>query len=139
MKDKKYKNFFKDITKKVKKILTKSPACHDWDHTKRVLRNSQIICKSEKKADSQIVEIASLLHDIARTNDMNREKRKCHAQNGAIIAKKILSEYNFLDRNFINKVVLCVKRHRYRGKERPQSIEEKIVYDADKLDSLGAI
>lgn len=135
---KEYKNLFKEITKKVKKKLSKSPACHDWDHTERVLRNSQKICEVENKSDRKVVEIAALLHDIARGSDMYRKKRKCHAAEGAIIAKRILSEY-CSNKNFIERVCLCVKRHRFRGDDAPQSLEEKIVYDADKLDSLGAV
>ena len=37
------------------------------------------------------------------------------------------------------KIVNCVKRHRYRSSDLPVTLEEKIVYDADKLDSVGAI
>jgi len=39
----------------------------------------------------------------------------------------------------IQKVQECIASHRYRGEQEPKSIEAKILFDADKLDSLGAI
>ena len=43
------------------------------------------------------------------------------------------------DPNCIRRVADCVRRHRYRGAARPVSREAKLLFDADKLDSLGAV
>ncbi len=134
-----YKKLFSKISAVAEKKLSNNPGCHDWDHTARVLRNSQIICRGERRADKKVVEIASLLHDISRSSDMHGKGKKCHALSGAKIARKILEKISFLNGEFVDKVCLCVKRHRFRGDDPPISIEEKIVYDADKLDSLGAV
>ncbi len=120
-------------------MLSSAPGCHDWDHTARVLRNSQEICLKERNADRRVVEIAALLHDIARGGDMHKKGRSCHAASGAAMARDILGGFKFLAEEFIEKACLCVRRHRFRGDDAPVSIEEKIVYDADKLDSLGAV
>lgn len=41
--------------------------------------------------------------------------------------------------NKIELIVECIRSHRYRSKFQPESIEAKILFDADKLDSIGAI
>ncbi len=138
MNDKNYKKLFLKISTIVKKKLSDAPGCHDWDHTLRVLRNSQLICDGEV-ADRRVVEIGALLHDIARGEDLASKGQECHAQLGAKIAKNILEKFPVLAPDFREKVRLCVRRHRFRGNDAPLSIEEKIVFDADKLDSLGAV
>jgi uncharacterized protein len=136
MEDKKYDEFFLNLVSLVKEEFRNAPGCHDWDHTERVLRNSQIICAGEK-ADPQIVETAVLLHDISRPDEMKKKGGVCHAEAGAARAEKILRKFG-LEESFVRRVRLCVANHRYRGKNTPETIEEKIVYDADKLDSIGA-
>jgi uncharacterized protein len=84
--------------------------------------------------------VSALLHDIARADEIEAKgKGKCHAKKGAEKAAKILRKIGFDDEIFIGKVCECVGKHRYRGNKIPTTIEEKIVYDADKLDSIGAI
>jgi len=39
----------------------------------------------------------------------------------------------------IEAVVHCIATHRFRGHQIPQSKEAKILYDADKLDAIGAV
>ena len=43
-----------------------------------------------------------------------------------------------MEKTFADRIVAAVRTHRYRDDNAPQTLEEKIVYDADKLDSLGA-
>jgi uncharacterized protein len=43
------------------------------------------------------------------------------------------------DAALTRRVTDCVRRHRYRGADRPASREAKLLFDADKLDSLGAV
>ena len=133
-----YYKTFEKLSKKVCEILKKSPRCHDWEHTLRVLNNSRMIAKKEKKCDIRIIEISALFHDIARADELAIKGKICHARKGAKLTEEILKEEG-LNEVLIEKVVKCVKRHRYRGSEIPVSIEEKIIYDADKLDSLGAV
>ena len=46
-------------------ILSAVPACHDWDHTVRVLNNARHLAEVEG-ADLALVECAALLHHIGR-------------------------------------------------------------------------
>jgi uncharacterized protein len=37
------------------------------------------------------------------------------------------------------EIAHCIEAHRYRGDKNPRTLEAKILYDADKLDSIGAV
>ena len=133
-----YEKALADLAAKVKAILEKSPRCHDWDHTARVVHNARILAADEPAADPRVVELGALLHDIARADELAIQGRVCHATQGAKIAVRMLKKAKLPD-DFIGKVALCVRRHRFRSGDTPETIEERIVYDADKLDSVGAI
>lgn len=122
------------------KMLLSSPACHDWEHTCRVRANAMLIAR-EEGADLLVVELAALLHDIGRPAELADCGRTDHAVLGASMASSILARYGCGD-ELVAKVAECVKTHRYRKRSPegiPSSIEAKCVYDADKLDSIGAI
>ena len=123
----------------VKDSLQNSFSCHDYEHTLRVFNNAKMLLKSERKVDSQVVLLASLLHDIGRSREFAEAGKVCHAEIGAKIAEKYLLENGF-EESLVKKVCRAIKVHRFRNKkESPESLEEKILYDADKLDSLGAV
>lgn len=69
---------------------------------------------------------------------MNALAKKCHAEIGARKAKKILEKLKF-KKGFIAMVCHCIACHRFRKGKNPETIEAKCIYDADKIDSLGAI
>jgi uncharacterized protein len=130
------KDTIKKIENKAKKLLSFVNS-HNWDHTERVTELALHIAKKEK-ANIFIVKIAALLHDIGRIKEDKTKGEIDHAKYGAKIARKILTEYN-LKKEIINKVVHCIESHRFRGKIKPQTIEAKCLFDADKLDSIGAV
>ena len=133
-----YQKTFEKLSTRVKDFLAKSPRCHDWEHTLRVLGNARLIAKEEKKVDIRVIEIGALFHDIARADELSIQGKICHAKKGAEITGNILKEEG-LNQELIEKVVKCVRRHRFRSGAPPVTLEEKIIYDADKLDSLGAV
>jgi uncharacterized protein len=136
----KYSEKLKKLSDTVRKRLESAPGCHDWTHTARVLHNARLIAAGEKKADIHVVEAAAVLHDIARPEELKSKGKLCHAMVGSEIAVKYLRKCEFRNEEFIKKVCNCVKTHRYRRTGRsPFNIEEKIVYDADKMDSIGAV
>ncbi|HBC88753.1 MAG TPA: phosphohydrolase [Lentisphaeria bacterium] len=134
-----YSQKLKKLSDAVRKRLESAPGCHDWEHTRRVLHNARMIADGEKKADMKVVECAAVLHDIARPEELKSKGKLCHAVIGSELADKFLKNCEFRNEEFIKKVCNCVKTHRYRGGHSPLLIEEKIVYDADKLDSIGAV
>jgi uncharacterized protein len=89
-------------------------------------------------ADLDVVGAAAFLHDIARPEQDASKGRICHAAKGAVMAAELLRRCPFPDGQQAN-IVHCVRSHRFRGNHRPKTLEAKVLYDADKLDSIGAI
>lgn len=110
---------------------------HDWDHTERVLRLALRIGRKEK-ADLGVVELAALLHDVGRGEEDRSNGRVCHSRSGAALARKILKRRG-LDPAIVRAVAHCVLTHRYRGRAKPRTLEARVLFDADKLDSIGAV
>jgi len=134
-----FESKYTQIYEFVKSKLQSAPACHDFDHTLRVLRNAEKIAVELPEADLQIISLAALLHDIARPEEMTAKGKICHAQKGAEVCASELKKYDF-PQAMIEKVCACVESHRFRGNgPSPQSLEAEIIYDADKLDSIGAV
>lgn len=133
-----FDKIFAAVKAEVAQRLTAAPGCHDMDHTLRVLHNAQLLLDELPEADKEVVRLAALLHDVARPEEIRRKGRKCHAALGAVTARKILLENGVPD-DIAANISECVRTHRYRSGEAPETLEAEIVYDADKLDSLGAV
>ena len=99
-------------------------------HTFRVRDLALRIAKREG-ADKEIVEIAALLHDIGLI-----KAYKSHDRWGAPIARHYLEKRGF-DLVKIGKIVNCILTH--SGNGNPETLEQKIIYDADSLEKLGAL
>ena len=80
----------------------------------------------------------AILHDVARPEELASGGKLCHAMLGAEKSLRILREEGCDDEQFAAHVSEIVRTHRYRGDLKPATPEARIVYDADKLDSLGA-
>ena len=129
---------FAKVCKRVKKILQHDPGCHDFAHTLRVLHNADLLLTLESPVHPFAVRMAAVLHDCARPEELESRGKLCHAQLGAEKAIRILRDCGCTDEDFIRLISDCVRTHRYRNKLQPKTLEAEIVYDADKLDSLGA-
>lgn len=110
---------------------------HDWDHTERVLALSLKIGRKEK-ADLRVLELAALLHDIGRAEEDRARGRICHARVGAVRARALLERLG-CDRPTVSAVVACIRTHRFRRGGAPRTLEARVLFDADKLDSIGAV
>jgi len=120
-----------------KEIFNGARGSHDWDHTLRVFRLCDRIGKAEK-ADLDVVRIAALLHDIGRSQQDTTNGDVCHARQGARLAREIILPLPLSEAQREN-VVHCIRTHRFRGRRRPETIEAKVLFDADKLDAIGAV
>ena len=98
---------------------------HDAEHVYRVLYAALDIAQTEPAADLDVVIAACLLHDIGR------------AEAGAEKAYRFLIEVG-QNEPFAAHVRDCIRTHRFRSDVPPVSLEAKILFDADKLDSAGA-
>ena len=110
---------------------------HGPAHGGRVLHPAMSI-DEKMSARLDIIAPAALLHDIGRKQESSSQGRVCHAELGAEMADPILRDlgYSAADRAAICH---CIRAHRFRNNDSPETIEAKIIFDADKLDSIGAI
>lgn len=110
-------------------------AAHDYDHLVRVIALADKIQASEG-GDLPTIWAAVALHDIGQ----ERERRNGgdHALIGAALAAELLKDTPF-PQQYIPAVQQAIQEHRITGGVIPQTLEGRILYDADKLDSLGAI
>ena len=110
---------------------------HDWDHTQRVRRLSERIGRVEG-ADLTVVAIATCLHDIGRSAEDRSSGGLCHAEKGAQMARPIVAELPLAaDRR--DNILHCIRAHHFRGVNRPATLEARVLFDADKLDAIGAV
>ena len=107
---------------------------HGFDHVLRVMRSAEEIGE-ELGADLEVLRAAALLHDAAGADP--RENRAEHESASAEFAQKILVEEGWPEER-VQAVTECIVSHRYRGKQNPESLEAKILFDSDKLDVIGA-
>ena len=112
-------------------------SAHDCQHVYRVLYNALEIAKEESEVDYDILIAACLLHDIGRP-DQVANPSLCHAEVGSEKAYRFLLELGMTDA-FASHVRHCILTHRFRKNLPPQTVEAKILFDADKLDVTGAI
>ncbi|MEM1692114.1 MAG: HD domain-containing protein [Thermofilaceae archaeon] len=111
---------------------------HDRDHVERVYRLAlRIASELGEPVDLDVLKAAALLHDVARAME-DEGLVDDHAKEGAVIARRILSELGFPS-DKVEKVCRCIEAHRFRSGVKPDSIEAMILQDADRLDMLGAI
>jgi len=120
---------------------------HGFPHVLRVLKIAEILTKSEG-GDFFIIKISVLLHDIGRLSKevsynnplfSNLKKNLNHAEISAQIAERYLRQHSNLGSSTINKIIHCIRAHSFSYRITPQTIEAKILSDADKLDAIGAI
>ncbi len=111
---------------------------HDYDHTCRVVKHALALCDQLPQADRQTVHLAALLHDVARPEESASAGKIDHAENGAEIAAEFLKTLD-LEPARQQAIVQAIREHRYRSGNKPSTLESQILYDADKLDSLGAV
>ncbi len=113
-----------------------SDAVHDFDHVLRVLKMARRIAEGEG-ADVQslrIIEAAALLHDVGRAQAEARGID--HAAFAAGQVPEILKGY---PQPQVEAVAHAVAAHRFRTRPDPETLEARILFDADKLDAIGAI
>jgi uncharacterized protein len=125
------------IKKFARKHFNNSQVSHALDHTLRVYRLCERIGPKEG-ADMKVLLAAAYLHDIGRAGQDASNGAVCHAQEGARIARPFIYALP-ASRNRKENIIHCIKAHRFRGNQGPKTIEAKVLFDADKLDAIGAI
>ena len=116
----------------VKTLFADRADGHDVAHTLRVYTNAMRIAQAEGPCDLEIVGLSALLHDA---DDDKLFQTENHA-NARKFLEEIGTPQNQIDQ--ICRVINAVAFSKNRGKH-PETLEGKIVQDADRLDAIGAV
>jgi uncharacterized protein len=119
-----------------RQYLVAAHGAHQFEHTQRVVKNALMLAQYYPNTDLEILEAAAWLHDIGR--GVPREKGQSHAQASASKVEAIGAKLGLSDK-FIKKICRLIREHSYSTGCIPDSLESKILQDADRLDALGAI
>jgi uncharacterized protein len=130
------------LSKKVKDRLV--PGAHDFTHVVRVMGNAELIVDNDNlDVDYRILYPMILVHDLVRVEGIDESKSVVFSVREA---KTLLKECFYQD-DSIKKILRGIKSHSLisRGGKienmvcKPKTIEEKVLFDADKLDALGRV
>ncbi len=107
---------------------------HGLDHMERVLKNAVMLAERFDNTDYSVLGAACLLHDI----DHPVEGKEEHVDLSVRKAEKIMRELNFPDGK-LRKILDVISKHSSEKIEGIDTIEARILFDADKLDGVGAV
>ncbi len=117
-------------------VEKKQSCAHRWGHVARVRRWALMLAKDYGDADIIALELAAILHDIDQPYDGKKE----HARTSASLARKMLYDEG-AENELIEKVARMIEEHSSEDVKSvcPTTLESKLLFDADKLDGLGAV
>ncbi len=121
-----------DAIKYIGELFEGNSDGHGRDHALRVYRNAQTITESYPDADRFVVALAALLHDV---DDHKLFDTENNANARAFLSKEQLPK-EMID--LICEIINSVSFSKNRGRK-PDTLEGKIVQDADRIDAIGAI
>ncbi|MGD9301464.1 MAG: HD domain-containing protein [Desulfobacterales bacterium] len=125
------------ISKLAHKHFQGARGSHNWDHTLRVCRLCERLGSAER-VDLDVLLVAAYLHDIGRSRQDDSNGAVCHAEKGARMAAPIVDKLA-LSKAQKKNILHCIRSHRFRGDCQPRTPEAKVLFDADKLDAIGAV
>lgn len=116
----------------IKALFEGSSDGHDADHSLRVYKNALTIASNYPEVDMDLISLSSLLHDV--------DDHKLFQTENNSNARTFLKEHNVPTDTIeeIVKIINSVSFSKNKGKT-PETLEGKIVQDADRLDAMGAI
>jgi len=121
------------MLKKIRKLAKEEYEEYDWKyHITPVVKYSLKLAEIYK-ADKKIVEIAALLHDIARAKYGGKD----HDVRGETEAEKILNSLGAPE-DLIKSVKHCIRAHRAKDMM-PETIEAQIIANADAVSHFDII
>jgi uncharacterized protein len=107
---------------------------HDYSHVLEVARYSiDIAERLPDSIDPFVLIVGALFHDIGRVDAVTGA---LHGLVGGTITEAFLRT-SWVDPEVVQKIIRIVVRHTETSMLPPETVEEKIVYDADALDRLG--
>ena len=110
-------------------------AGHDWGHIERVRNNARVLAAAED-ADELVVELAAVMHDVVNLPKDHPERAQASTKSAKLAATWLDGR---LEEKRIELVYEAIRCHSFSAGFTPESVEAKVVSDADNLDALGAI
>ena len=117
------------------RVVPENDDVHGFGHRARLPAVPKI--GQVEGADMEILLTAALLHD-AQGSHPGENSRDDHHLRSADFAGEVLSGMGWPTEK-IALVQHCIRAHRYRKEDIPESLEAKLLFDADKLDVIGAV
>jgi uncharacterized protein len=104
----------------------------------RLKDSEQRVVSSEKENQLEGAASTNLGNQLIDDPKKSLKKRKDHHLSAAVFAEEVLRAEGW-EETHIAAVCHCIRAHRFRGnREAPQTLEAQVVFDADKLDAIGA-
>lgn len=127
------KKIIDDTIKYIKEFFEEEYSGHDFYHSLRVYELAQKISKGED-CDIELVCLSALLHDVDDYKIVGEQEKSFKN------ARAFLQKVNYPE-DKIEKICDIISQVSFKGKYTvtPNTIEGKIVQDADRLDAIGAI
>lgn len=116
---------------------TPNNGAHDIGHLRRVWANAQAIAQEESGADANVLLAASMLHDLVNLPKSSPDRAQASVRSAAaavpILQAEAMSEAR------ISMTCHAIVAHSFSAGIAPETLEARIIQDADRLDALGAI
>jgi uncharacterized protein len=129
-------NFEKQFAEKINNVLGDKDPAHDLCHVMRVVESAKKMA-IEEHANLEVVIPAAWLHDLVNLAKDHPERKRASEFAGkeALI---YLSDINYPEKYYL-EIYHAILAHSFSAAVHPETLEAKIVQDADRLDALGAI
>ncbi|QDK45042.1 hydrolase [Bdellovibrio sp. ZAP7] len=121
---------------KARVLYPSSDPAHDFLHIQRVVNTAKSLCEAEHGL-WEVVMPAAFFHDFI--NVPKGDPRRPYAS--ALSAEAAVEYLKSVDypEQYLEDIRHAIEAHSYSANIKPTTLEAKIVQDADRLDSLGAI
>lgn len=130
------KNWEEKFKDKISEIATAEDPAHDILHFTRVVRTAKSLCEKEK-GKPEVVVPAAWLHDFVIV-PKDSPKRSMASRLSAEEATKYLESIGY-PKEFYSEIAHAIAAHSFSANITCETLEAKIVQDADRLDGIGAI
>lgn len=132
---------FTELEEQLESILLRqtdqSDASHGIHHARRVKMNAAEIAQREGAGDMRLLTAAAYLHDLVNV-PKNSPLRASASRQSAEASAPILKELGFAD-DEISAITHIITAHSFSANISPETLEAKILQDADRLEALGAL
>ncbi len=117
-------------------VEMKADPAHDLNHVRRVVKMAKLLCERENAVSSVVIP-AAWLHDCYSVAKNHPERHKS-SKMAADKAIKFLSSIGY-SQEYFGEIHHVIVAHSYSANVQPETIEARVVQDADRLDAIGAI